>query len=160
MWALWIRPLKSAQIQIMADARSKLFIVQYPSESRTNPGFEWSILAGPGHLNAGPFECRTIWKPDHLKAGQKTVIKNILFMTKRSRLVVKKVRSSFQMVKRWPTIRKPDKLSGFQYKMAAKAIWKPDTKNIREMAIRKPDRPAFGGVLYLAQVDQGLWTGD
>jgi hypothetical protein len=33
-------------------------------------------------------------------------------------------------------------------KMAAKTIWKPDPKSVREMAIRKPDDPAFGCILY------------
>ncbi len=34
-------------------------------------------------------------------------------------------------------------------KMAAKTIWKPDPKSVREMAIRMPDRPAFGWILYI-----------
>jgi hypothetical protein len=34
----------------------------------------------------------------------------------------------------------------------AATIWKPDTKNVREMAIWKPDRSAFGGVLYIVKL--------
>jgi hypothetical protein len=33
-------------------------------------------------------------------------------------------------------------------KMAAKTIWKPDTKSVQKMTIGKPDGPVFGGVLY------------
>jgi hypothetical protein len=40
-------------------------------------------------------------------------------MPKRSRLAEENVRSGFQMVKRWPIIRKPDFLSGFRMVMAA-----------------------------------------
>ena len=36
-----------------------IFNVQSTFEYRTNPVFEWSILASPGHLNTGPFENRT-----------------------------------------------------------------------------------------------------
>jgi hypothetical protein len=41
-------------------------------------------------------------------------------------------------------------------------IWKPDTKSVWEMAIRKPDRPALGGVLYSKRLLTGqvqLWNG-
>jgi hypothetical protein len=85
---------------------------------------------------------------NHLKPGQKSGFQMVgpsldrfvmnkiffydLFCIKRSRLEVKKLRSGFQMVKtRWPTIRKPD------------------PKSVREMAIRMPDRLAFGCILYL-----------
>jgi hypothetical protein len=29
------------------------------------------------------------------------------------------------------------------------SIRKPDTKNVREMTVRKPDSPAFGCLLYI-----------
>ncbi len=68
-------------------------------------------------------------------------------MTKRSKLVVKKVRSVFQMVKRWPTIQKPDKLFGFQMGHLF-TIWNTNTKSVQEMTIWKPNGPAFRWLLY------------
>jgi hypothetical protein len=96
------------------------------------------------------FDSRTIRKPDFFvrfssldRFIKKRVIKNILFVTKRSRLRSLK---NFGL-----TIRKPyflshfvPFLSGFRMvfnKMAAKAIRKPDTNSIRKMTIRIPDSP-------------------
>jgi hypothetical protein len=56
------------------------------------------------------------------------------------------------MVKRWPTIQKPDffvRFSNGFNKMAAKAIQKPDLKSVRKMTIQIPDGPVFGGSLYI-----------
>ena len=36
-----------------------MLTVQWGSEIRTSPDFEWSISAGPGHLKTGPFDNRT-----------------------------------------------------------------------------------------------------
>jgi hypothetical protein len=70
-----------------------------------------------------PFESRKKKSETSLdRFIKKSVIRNILFMPKRSRLV-RKYRSGFQM---------------------ADTIWKPEPKSVREMAIRKPDSPAFG----------------
>ena len=38
---------------------SEKFRLQYTSESRTSPGFEWSFWTGPDHLIVGTFEIRT-----------------------------------------------------------------------------------------------------
>ena len=72
--------------------------------------------ASPGHLKTRPFEIRTFCPDFSLdRFIKKRVIKNILFMQKWSRLAEENVRSGFQMVKRWPTIQKPDFLSGFEW---------------------------------------------
>ena len=36
-----------------------MYNLQYTSETRTVPAFEWQISAGPDHLIARPFESRT-----------------------------------------------------------------------------------------------------
>jgi hypothetical protein len=54
------------------------------------------------------------------------------------------------MVRRWPTIRKPNffvRFSNGFNKTAAKAIRKPNLKSVRKMTIRIPDGPVFGGAL-------------
>jgi hypothetical protein len=59
-----------------------------------------------------------------------------------------KLLSGFQTVKRWPTIQKPDFLSGFRMvltKWLPFTIRKPDLKRVGKMTIQIPDRPVFGG---------------
>jgi hypothetical protein len=66
-------------------------------------GFQIRSYAGPGHLKTGPFETRTQKSGFRMVASldrfiKKRVIKNNLFMPKRSRLVRKNIRSGLQMV--------------------------------------------------------------
>ncbi len=78
-------------------------ILFMPKRSRLASGYDIRISNGGGHF------VFTIWKPDicvRISNGasldrciKKRVIKKILFMPKRSRLAVKKVRSGFQMVR-------------------------------------------------------------
>jgi hypothetical protein len=44
----------------------RLICVQSPSENQTLVGFLIGSYASPRHLKTGPFENRTIWKPDFL----------------------------------------------------------------------------------------------
>jgi hypothetical protein len=78
--------------------------IQWGSKFRTSPEFEWSIQPRTGHLKTEPFEIRTNSSGFQMVTSldrfmKKSVITNILFMTKRSRLAKenKFFRSGFQM---------------------------------------------------------------
>jgi hypothetical protein len=64
--------------------------IQYTSESRTQFGFRIRSYASPDHSIARPFETRTSCPRTSLdRFIKKSVIRNILFMPKRTRLVRK-----------------------------------------------------------------------
>jgi hypothetical protein len=96
-------------------------LIQWPTEYWNVVGIQIRSYASPGHSIAGPFNSRTIWNPDiRVRLLAETVllirvIKNILFMPKRSRLVRKcPVQISNGKNKMAATIRNPDTWSRFR----------------------------------------------
>ena len=76
-----------------ADLGMNGFHIQLTSEYRTVLGFRIRSYASTGHLKTGPFEIRTNvsgFRMASLDCFINKSLKNILFMTKRSRLAIKK----------------------------------------------------------------------
>jgi hypothetical protein len=98
---------RSLRLPDLKNSNLLCFQIHSTSKNRTVVGFQIESYAGPRHLKTGPFDNRTylsgFWMVSLDCFIKKRVIKNILFMPKRSRLEVKKkLWSGFQMVKtRW-----------------------------------------------------------